>query len=50
MVHAMNALRRNGAVGFTLYVRADNAPAVRLYRDLGFEVVEEMETWQRAIL
>jgi mycothiol synthase len=49
MVHAMNALRRNGAVGFTLYVRADNAPAVRLYRDLGFEVVEEMETWQRAI-
>jgi ribosomal protein S18 acetylase RimI-like enzyme len=49
MVHAMNALRRKGAVRFTLYVRADNAPAVRLYKELGFEVVEEVETWQRAI-
>jgi ribosomal protein S18 acetylase RimI-like enzyme len=49
MIHAMDALRRNGAVGFTLYVRADNVPAVSLYEELGFEVVEEMETWQRAI-
>ena len=47
MVHAMNELRGKGATGFELYVRADNAPAVRLYQDLGFEVVEGTETWQR---
>jgi ribosomal protein S18 acetylase RimI-like enzyme len=47
MVHAIHALRADGAIDFTLHVRADNAPAVRLYEGLGFEAVEGTETWQR---
>ncbi|HYO45258.1 MAG TPA: GNAT family N-acetyltransferase [Gemmatimonadota bacterium] len=48
MIHAIHALRRDGAIAFTLGVRAENATALRLYQGLGFEVVEETETWQRA--
>lgn len=47
MIHAIHALRRDGAIAFTLGVRAENKPALRLYRGLGFEVVEKTETWQR---
>ena len=47
MVHAMRALRGDGATGFTLSVRADNTPAVALYRTLGFESFDVLETWQR---
>jgi ribosomal protein S18 acetylase RimI-like enzyme len=49
MIHAIRALRREGATAVTLGVRSENGPAVGLYRGLGFEVVEEEEMWQRAV-
>lgn len=47
MLHAIEALRRDGAVALMLGVRTENAPAVELYERLGFAVVEETETWRR---
>lgn len=49
MIHAIRALRREGATAVTLGVRSENGPAVGLYRGIGFEVVEEEEMWQRAV-
>jgi len=49
MIHGICALRRDGAEAFTLGVRAENAPALGLYRGLGFEVAEETEAWQRTV-
>lgn len=48
LLSAIEALQRDGAAALTLGVRASNAPAVELYVRLGFEVVEETETWRKA--
>jgi mycothiol synthase len=48
MLHAVDALRQDGAVAVTLGVRVENDPAVRLYQQLRFEVIETTETWRRA--
>jgi len=36
MTAGLERLRRRGAARATLYVEADNEPAVRLYRSIGF--------------
>ncbi len=41
LVHALQAARDEGAARALLEVRRSNAPAIALYRALGFEVVGE---------
>jgi mycothiol synthase len=43
----VRTLRERGRERIRLSVRAENTPAVSLYRSVGFETADTMSTWQR---
>lgn len=45
LLHALAELRSRGATTFALGVQAANANAIRLYRDVGFEVAREWRVY-----
>jgi ribosomal protein S18 acetylase RimI-like enzyme len=48
LLHSLADLRAHGASSFALGVQADNENALRLYRDIGFQVTREWRMYQAA--